>query len=236
VTRSLLLCALAAALAAPVAAAADDPPTGGTAAPAPVAATRVVEAGGPVALRTRAGAMLRRVARFRGTVFAGAAGRTVAIERFDDATGAWGPLATAVVAADGSYVASWRTDRAGLHRMRAVLRHPGTASAAAASDELAISVHRPATATWYGPGFFGRRTACGQTLTRTLVGVAHRTLPCGTQVAVLHRGRSIVAPVVDRGPFGARARWDLTAAAAQAVGLTQSGRIGVLRLPAAPPG
>ena len=50
------------------------------------------------------------------------------------------------------------------------------------------------------------------------------------------RGRSIVAPVVDRGPFGTEAQWDLTAAAAQAVGLTETGRIGVLRLPAAPAG
>ena len=35
---------------------------------------------------------------------------------------------------------------------------------------------------WYGPGFFGSGTACGQTYTKTLMGVAHRTLPCGTLV------------------------------------------------------
>lgn len=57
-------------------------------------------------------------------------------------------------------------------------------------------------ATWYGPGFYGNRTACGQTLTRRLVGVAHRTLACGTRVAVRWRGMTIRTRVVDRGPWG----------------------------------
>ena len=61
-------------------------------------------------------------------------------------------------------------------------------------------------ATWYGPGFYGRRTACGVKMSRTLLGVAHKTLPCGTQVAVLYKGRRITVPVVDRGPFRARHR------------------------------
>jgi len=221
---------LAAALTAPVAVAADDPPTGAVEAPQPVTATAMVEASGPVAVRTRAGTMLRSLARFRGNVPATAAGHAVAIERFDASTQAWTRVATALVAADGSYVARWRADAVGQHRVRAVVLHPGTASATAASDELAITVHRPATATWYGPGFYGRRTACGQRMSRTLVGVAHRTLPCGTQVAVLYRGRTLTVPVVDRGPFRAGVRWDLTVATAQALGFEFTDRVGAVRV------
>ena len=58
------------------------------------------------------------------------------------------------------------------------------------------------TVTWYGPGFYGGRTACGQRYTRQLVGVASRTLPCGTLVQFRWHGISVVAPVIDRGPFG----------------------------------
>jgi rare lipoprotein A len=69
-----------------------------------------------------------------------------------------------------------------------------------------------AEASWYGQGFIGNGTACGQTLTRRLIGVAHRTLPCGTLIAFKNpkNGRVVVAPVVDRGPFVSGRRWDLT--------------------------
>jgi hypothetical protein len=229
-TRSILLCALAAALTAPVAVAADDPPTGAAEAPEPVVATGMVKASGPVAMRTRAGTMLRSVARFRGDAGPAAAGHTVAIERFDQPTQAWTRMATARVAPDGTYFARWRADAAGQHRVRAVVLHAGTAAATAASGELAITVHRPAKATWYGPGFYGRRTACGQRMSRTLVGVAHRTLPCGTQVAVLYRGRTLTVPVVDRGPFRAGVRWDLTVATARALGFEFTDRVGAIRV------
>jgi rare lipoprotein A (peptidoglycan hydrolase) len=49
------------------------------------------------------------------------------------------------------------------------------------------------------------------------MGVAHRTLPCGTRVAIHYRGRSVTVPVVDRGPYTS-ATWDLTEATAQALG------------------
>lgn len=227
-----LLCALAAAaLAGPVATAgADDPPTGGAQAPELAVAARTVKVDGPVAVRARAGTVLRRVARFRGSVAPAQAGRTVAIERFDEETQAWTDVATATVDADGDYVARWRTDTLGRHRIRAVLRHGPGAAAATASGELAITVGRPARATWYGPGFYGRRTACGQKMTRSLLGVAHRRLPCGTQVAVVYRGRTITVPVVDRGPFRKGVRWDLTAATAEALGFEHTARVGALRL------
>ena len=63
---------------------------------------------------------------------------------------------------------------------------------------------------WYGPGFYGNGTACGQTLTKELVGVAHRTLPCGTIVTFRYNGKTVSAPVIDRGPYVASRTWDLS--------------------------
>jgi rare lipoprotein A (peptidoglycan hydrolase) len=220
----------AAAVAAP-AAAADEPATGGAEAPpAPATEGRITAQGAEVTLSVRAGTMLRRIARFRGSAPASHAGRTVAIERFDDATQEWVAVASATIRDDGSYLARWRTDRPGEHRVRAVLPSAGRAVAAGSTPELAITVHRPATATWYGPGFYGRRTACGLRMTRRLLGVAHRRLPCGTQVAVLYKGRRITVPVVDRGPFRRGARWDLTAATARALGFEYTDRVGAVRI------
>lgn len=59
--------------------------------------------------------------------------------------------------------------------------------------------------TWYGPGFYGNRTACGQRYTRTIIGVAHRTLPCGTLIEFRWHGMTAVAPVIDRGPYASSA-------------------------------
>jgi rare lipoprotein A (peptidoglycan hydrolase) len=213
--------------------AADDPSTGGTQAPPPPQTEGVISAQSPqIAISTRAGAMVRKLARFRGTA-AGATGRTVTIERFDDATQAWTAVATTTVADDGTYLARWRTKNAGVFRVRAVLQSASQATAASASPELAISVHRPAIATWYGPGFYGRKTACGVRMSRTLLGVAHKKLPCGTQVAVLYKGRRITVPVVDRGPFRRGTSYDLTAATAQALRFEHTDRLGAIRMRAA---
>ena len=65
---------------------------------------------------------------------------------------------------------------------------------------------------WYGPGFFGSGTACGQTYTREIMGVAHRTLPCGTLVTFRHNGRQVTVPVIDRGPYVAGRTWDMSRA------------------------
>lgn len=66
---------------------------------------------------------------------------------------------------------------------------------------------------WYGPGFYGRRTACGLAMTETLVGVAHKSLPCGTLITFRNGGRIVTMPVVDRGPYVAGRQWDLTGGA-----------------------
>jgi rare lipoprotein A len=113
--------------------------------------------------------------------------------------------------------------------VRTVLEREGGASAAASAPELGITVHRPALATWYGPGFYGRRTACGQRMSAALQGVAHKTLPCGTKVSLLYRGRRLTVPVVDRGPYAAGKQWDLTAATATALRFTHTDRIGAVQ-------
>ena len=73
-------------------------------------------------------------------------------------------------------------------------------------------------ASWYGPGFYGNRTACGQTYTPEIVGVAHRTLPCGTLVVLEYRGRTLTVPVIDRGPYIAGRALDLSSATHIAIG------------------
>jgi len=87
-------------------------------------------------------------------------------------------------------------------------------------------VHRTGIATWFGPGFYGQATACGQTLTPAVVGIANRTLPCGTLVKVTYKGQALVVPVLDRGPYANHADWDLTSGAAQALDITETVRIG----------
>ena len=85
-------------------------------------------------------------------------------------------------------------------------------------DAFVFTAMRSAGATWYGPGLYGRHTACGQTLRPTTIGVAHKTLPCGTAVKFLYCGRSIVARVIDRGPYSLGNSWDLSNGARMALG------------------
>lgn len=80
-------------------------------------------------------------------------------------------------------------------------------------------------ATWYGPGLYGNRMACGKKLTRSTWGVAHKTLPCGKKVAIAHGGRIVIAPVVDRGPFVKGIAYDLTEKTARAVRMLQTSEI-----------
>ena len=55
-----------------------------------------------------------------------------------------------------------------------------------------------AIATWYGPGFHGKKTASGERFNQNALTAAHRTLPFGTQVRVTHKGRSVVVRIDDR--------------------------------------
>jgi peptidoglycan hydrolase-like protein with peptidoglycan-binding domain len=81
----------------------------------------------------------------------------------------------------------------------------------------ALAPRKPRKATWYGPGLYGNGMACGGKLTKNTWGVAHKTLPCGTKVAIAHGGRIVIAPVVDRGPYAKGVSYDLTAKTARAL-------------------
>lgn len=80
-------------------------------------------------------------------------------------------------------------------------------------------------ASWYGPGFYGGRTASGERLTRGTLTAAHRHLPFGTKVRVtnLWNGRSAVVRINDRGPFHGNRVIDLSHGAADALGVISSG-------------
>jgi hypothetical protein len=98
------------------------------------------------------------------------------------------------------------------------------------SPAVDVTVYKTWVATQYGPGFFGHRTACGETLRKAMIGVASRTLRCGTQVALYYNGSMLVAPVIDRGPYANGASWDLTVATAKALGVTGTATIGAQSL------
>lgn len=112
-----------------------------------------------------------------------------------------------------------------VHRFERSVRLPADGIADRRTTRALVRRMRIARATFYGPGLYGNRTACGQTLTPGTLGVAHKTLPCGTLVTVAHRGRFLRTTVIDRGPFRAGYAWDLTSAAARAVGMRSSSAI-----------
>jgi rare lipoprotein A len=124
---------------------------------------------------------------------------------------------------------------------------PSSTETATPTSTTARTVRPSGIATWFGPGFYGKKTACGQTLTPSVIGVANRTLPCGTLVKVGYQGHTVTVPVLDRGPYShIGADWDLTAGAARALGVTETVRIKTrvvgevtnsptLGLPATPP-
>jgi rare lipoprotein A (peptidoglycan hydrolase) len=101
---------------------------------------------------------------------------------------------------------------------------PAAGAAAAPVSGSHARVRPSGIATWFGPGFYGNKTACGQTLTPAVVGLANRKLPCGTLVRVTYAGHSVTMPVLDRGPYS-HAEWDLTAGAAAALGIQDTVRI-----------
>jgi hypothetical protein len=166
--------------------------------------------------------------RVAGTVASVAPGGSVVVQVLDRRTG-WTAAVTTAVGPDGAFEAFWKPARSGRTLVRAVpASAPPEAQASAAGPTRPLTVFRPAVATWYGPGLYGRRTACGQRMTKRLLGVAHKKLRCGTKVDLLHEGRTITVPVVDRGPFRKGTSWDLTYATAKRLAFTSTGTIGAV--------
>jgi rare lipoprotein A (peptidoglycan hydrolase) len=92
----------------------------------------------------------------------------------------------------------------------------------AAAEPVGVALQSDAIvlASWYGPGFYGNKTACGQTYTPEILGVAHLTLPCGTRLVLTYGSRSITVTVIDRGPYVAGRAIDLSNATRLALGCT----------------
>jgi rare lipoprotein A len=124
-----------------------------------------------------------------------------------------------------------RTDGRGAFAVRDRVRRPLSARARLSSPGARprslgrVNVYRTALASWYGPGLYGQRLGCGGTLSAGSVGVAHKSLPCGTRVTLRHRGRIVRVRVIDRGPYVGGREYDLTAATAQRLGFSGHGAI-----------
>ena len=190
--------------------------------------TNAAPADAEISLTVASGAWLGRATRIRGRS-ADLAGRTVAIERRRSRRSEWVSVASVRVGDDGRFGTRWTPRSIGRHQLRAL---PETASSAGSGDDGTASrverliVYESVTTTWYGPGFYGNKTACGQRLTTDTLGVAHKSLPCGTKVALRANGRSIVVPVIDRGPYANGATYDLTRATAERLRVMHTAQIG----------
>jgi rare lipoprotein A len=188
--------------------------------------------GNGISLQTRASAILRKGLTFTGTAPQNLAGDTVEIERSGHETNwQWAPTVSGTIGSDGSFSASWQTDHIGRFAIRAVVSSATVAQSASTAPTLTTTVYRPSLATQYGPGFYGKRTACGQRLKKGMIGVANRTLKCGTSVAVYYQGRTMIVPVIDRGPYANGADWDLTEATGKALGIDGTAQIDAVSLP-----
>jgi rare lipoprotein A len=103
------------------------------------------------------------------------------------------------------------------------LRFAGDAENREAHRRLGrLEVYRLAEASWYGGG---GELACGGELTSATLGVANKTLPCGTQVTLRYDGRSVRVAVIDRGPYVAGREFDLTEATKRALGFGDLGEV-----------
>ena len=234
--------AVSAALAVPATAPGATPSsvTGGTSAggatPAATPAPVPPAASGPdaITLSAAGAAFVGAPLTLRGGVPRRFAGRTIVIQLAGRGSG-WSTVASAPADRNGAFRVRWRSLRSGRFTLRALVDRVTrrTGSRGPASEVMRVTIYPSARATWYGPRSSGVwRTACGTSLTSTTMGVAHRGLPCGSRVEVFYRGRSLVVPVIDRGPFVSGVDWDLTLAAADALGFTAAGvdRIGAMPL------
>jgi rare lipoprotein A len=193
----------------------------------------VSTAGDGITLQTIASAMLRRGLTFTGTAPSNLTGDTVEIQRSGNQTKwRWADTVSTTIASGGSFSTVWSTNHIGRFAIRAVVTSPSSvAQTASTTPSLTVTIYRQSLATQYGPGFYGHKTACGQKLNRSTIGVASRTLGCGTDVAVYYEGRTMVVPVIDRGPYANGADWDLTEATGRALGIDGTAQIGAVSLP-----
>ena len=138
-----------------------------------------------------------------------------------------GPDSGAVVIttkANGTFTVRWAPGRTGNYAVRAFGVH-GRHTRAAVSEARNLTTYHQASASYYGPGLYGNGVACGGTLMPDTMGVAHKTLPCGTKVKLRYHGRTVTVPVIDRGPYVAGRDYDLTEATRDRLGFPGVGTV-----------
>jgi peptidoglycan lytic transglycosylase len=121
---------------------------------------------------------------------------------------------------DGTYKARWSVPGSGVYVARARVDNSSVRS-----HRVRINAYRPAAASYYGPGLYGGGLACGGTLTPGKLGVANKALPCGANVTLRYRGRTVTVPVIDRGPYAGNREYDLTAATKAKLGFPSTGTV-----------
>jgi hypothetical protein len=124
----------------------------------------------------------------------------------------------------GGFAVSYRPKHSGSHRIR-VYAGRNAAAGSDVSRRIRVTGLRPTHASYYGPGLYGNGMACGGTLYRHTRGVAHKTLPCGTRVTIRYGRKTVVARVVDRGPYVAGREFDLTEATRDDLGFGGVGTV-----------
>jgi rare lipoprotein A len=138
-----------------------------------------------------------------GHLRSGTAGRTALLQRRSGR--GWTTIDRAVTRAGGVFGFAFRPQRPGSAQLRVLVD--------AASRQIGrLNVYRRAAVSWYGPGLYGNKLSCGGRLTPGTLGVAHKTLPCGSHVTLRRGDRVIRVRVVDRGPYVGGREFDLTAA------------------------
>jgi len=170
----------------------------------------------PVPLRLRARLLHRNLLLGGDIAFIGkttprASRRRIAIEELT--RGHWIAVAHTVTDHNGYFRKRLWPSRLGKVALR--VRGAGIPAARTTMAGRVATVYHQVVASWYGPG---GTTACGQALGSGTLGVANRTLPCGTKVTLRFGGRVLTVPVIDRGPFVAGRDYDLTYATKLALG------------------
>jgi rare lipoprotein A len=126
--------------------------------------------------------------------------------------------------ANGTFALRWVPKRTGSYAVRAYGVHDRRIDASR-SVPRKLTTYRLAGASYYGPGLYGNGVACGGTLLPGTMGVAHKTLPCGTKVKLRYHGRSVTVPVIDRGPYVPGRDYDLTEAVKERLGFPGVGTV-----------
>jgi rare lipoprotein A len=126
--------------------------------------------------------------------------------------------------ANGSFALRWAPKTTGSYSLHAYGLHDARTKGSS-SKARHLTSYRLAGASWYGPGLWGNGVACGGTLMPGTLGVANKTLPCGTKVKLRYHGHEITVPVIDRGPYVAGREFDLTYAVKEKLGFPGVGTV-----------